>query len=424
MLNLSPVAVRITDSNRRVLYANTAYRELIEIQGTLDNIDPWDYYTNKNDYREILDEIERGKQVRNKLLQISVYDRGDKWVLASYARIEHYGENAVLGWFYDITDRLQSEESLRLHASVFDNAWEAIIISDADNHIITVNNAFTAITGFSLEDIKGQNPCFLCSELRGEEFYKTMWKTVTEEGQWHGEIWSKKKNGDIFAQRTSVSAVRNPQSDITHYVTVFNDISDIKEKESKLRALAHYDALTGLPNRVLLADRLAQCIANTRRNNKLLLVCFLDLDGFKAINDHHGHDVGDKLLIEIATRLENTVRKGDTVARLGGDEFVVLLNSVNQHDEIDVLLCRINDVIAKPVQIDEHQHHVSGSIGVTIYPNDDSDTDTLLRHADLAMYEAKQAGRNRYHIFDATLDLEIHQKHQDVVRIAQALAAN
>ncbi|MBE0440059.1 MAG: EAL domain-containing protein [Gammaproteobacteria bacterium] len=421
MLDHSPVAVRIIDHNHRFLYANKAYIELLDIDASqLNDIEPTDYYENKEEYANVLECLKNEGSVRNKLIQLNVSDGNNKWVLASYMTLNYNDQESILGWFYDITERLQAEQSLRLHASVFDNAWEGIIISDAKNKIITVNHAFSKITGYSADEIVGKNPNILSSGLHDNGFYQKLWSQLDSTGLWHGEITNRKKNGDVFAQSASISAVHDDSGKVTHYVAVFNDITEMKKTEKQLKTMAHYDPLTGLPNRVLLADRLSQNLAQTKRNNKLLLVCFLDLDGFKAVNDLYGHDIGDKLLIKIASFLSDEVRTGDTVARLGGDEFVILLSDINDIDEVDASMVRINELIASPVVIDNVTHHVSASIGVTIFPTDDSDADTLLRHADLAMYEAKQAGRNRYHIFDANLDLEIHRQHQQIERIRTA----
>ena len=403
MLENSPIAVRIAvDNGRRVVFANKAYADLVNL--TPDDVigaDPKTYYANNDDYFSSLLTLDEGKSVENKLIELHIPDDEVKWVLASYLPIEYEEQKAALGWFYDISDRLKAEESLRLHASVFDSAWEGILITDAKNRIISINAAFSRISGYKLEDVLGKDPKILRSGEQSESFYKTMWQSLNETGNWRGEISNCKATGEIYNELLAISVIKDLNNKITHYVGVFADITDMKNTERRLHNMAHHDHLTGLPNRVLLTDRLAQNLAQAKRSGKLLAVCFLDLDGFKEVNDKNGHEIGDKLLIEAARRLATEIRTGDTVARIGGDEFVVLLTNVADINEIDSAISRLNETIAKPIMIADIQFNISTSIGLTVYPIDDSDADSLLHHADLAMYEAKQAGRNRYKVFDA-----------------------
>lgn len=320
-------------------------------------------------------------------------------------------------------DRIdQQVAELRLHANVFTNAWEGIVITDAENRILSANQAFTTITGYTAEEVIGKNPHFLASDQQSDEFYEAMWRRLQETGHWHGELWNRKKGGELYAEELSISAVRDDQGKVTHYVGVFTDITDIKNAEKLLEKMAHYDTLTGLPNRTLLAERLNQCCEETRGSGRLLAVCFLDIDGFKLVNDVHGRETGNKLLIEVARRLASVVKAGDTLARFGGDEFVVLLNNLRDMDQIGLILARINTAVAEPFAIDGLEFSTSASIGLTVFPVDDVDADTLIRHADLAMYEAKKAGRNRYHLFDAKLDREVQLHFRQIERIEAALA--
>jgi diguanylate cyclase (GGDEF)-like protein/PAS domain S-box-containing protein len=426
MLENSPTAVSIaTENGRKVLFANKAYTDLVNlIPSDVIGADPQSYYVNQNDYRDILASIAQGKSIKNKLVELAISSGEIKWALASYLTIEYENQSAVLGWFYDVTNRLQAEESLRLHASVFDNAWEGIVITDAQNSIISINAAFSHITGYQLDDVVGKNPKVLSSGQQDKQFYQQMWQSIKKIGHWRGEVWNRKQNGELYAEMLAISSVKDEQENITHYVGIFADITDMKNTEKRLQNMAHYDQLTSLPNRVLLADRLSQNLAQAKRSHQLLAVCFLDLDGFKAVNDKNGHDVGDKLLVEVAKRLANEVRTGDTVSRFGGDEFVILLTNVTDMDELESAIARVNGIIAQPINIAEVQFNISTSIGVTVFPSDNSDVDTLLRHADLAMYEAKQAGRNRFKLFDARLNSELHRHHQQVERIRLALTNN
>jgi diguanylate cyclase (GGDEF)-like protein len=232
-------------------------------------------------------------------------------------------------------------------------------------------------------------------------FYDAMWRSIEHTGEWRGEIWNYKKSGELYPGILNISAVKNGIGRTTHYVAVYADISDLKSTQQYLEKLANYDTLTGLPNRMLLADRLRQAIAHARRQEQLLAVCFLDLDGFKPVNDRHGHGIGDQLLVQVAGRLRQAVRADDTVARLGGDEFVLLLSDLSTVEECERALERIIADLGAPYAVGALTLRISASIGVAIYPFDDAEPDMLLRLADHAMYRAKQDGRSRYCFYEA-----------------------
>ncbi|MGR8932988.1 MAG: EAL domain-containing protein [Gammaproteobacteria bacterium] len=320
--------------------------------------------------------------------------------------------------------RQEAEAALRLHASVFDNAWEGIAITDAGGKMLSVNKAFLQLTGYSEDEVLGNNPRMLSSGRQDAAFYQAMWHTITTHGHWRGEVWNRKKNGELYAGILTISAVRDAGGAFSNYVGIFADITDLKNTQQRLEYLANYDALTGLPNRILLADRLQQGIAHAQRSGTLLAVCFMDLDGFKPVNDKYGHEIGDRLLTAVGERLANVVCSGDTVARLGGDEFVLLLLDAADTDEVGAAVARILAAVAAPFGVDNLQLYVSASLGLTLYPLDTADCDTLLRHADAAMYEAKQAGRNRFHLFDAQLDQELQMHQQALQRLGSALREN
>jgi diguanylate cyclase (GGDEF)-like protein/PAS domain S-box-containing protein len=318
----------------------------------------------------------------------------------------------------DITVHRQAEERLRLAARVFTHASEGIVITAANGAIIDVNNAFTQITGYTREEVLGRNPRLLKSGRQGREFYAEMWRTLLEKDHWSGEIWNRGKNGRIYPEMLTISAVKDESGEVQQYVSLFFDITTIKEQEQQLKHLAHYDVLTGLPNRVLLADRLNQAMVQTRRRGKLVAVVYLDLDGFKAINDCHGHDAGDQLLAMVAKRMKKVLRKGDTIARLGGDEFVAVLLDLENTEASIPMLDRLLKVASQPVQFGDFALQVTASIGVTFYLQaEEAIADQLLRQADQAMYQAKLAGRNRYHIFDFNQDSIARNGHVDLDRV-------
>ncbi len=347
-----------------------------------------------------------------------------KWVHEK--ALINYDENGrpvdAIGTVRDITEQKQDEERHRLAASVFSNSHDGIVITDPNNLIIEVNQAFCDVTGYAREEVLGKSPSLLNSGRQDTAFYQTMWKAINDTGHWSGEIWNRKKNGEPYFELLSISAVKDTHDRVTHYVGVFSDITTLKFSQQRLERLAHFDALTQLPNRILLADRMEQDIVHAIRHKQLLAICFIDLDEFKPINDQYGHETGDRLLIEVANRLKDAVRSGDTVARLGGDEFVLLLTGLHAMDELEVILSRVLLKLSAPYrQLAEQELQISASIGVTLFPFDRVGPDELLRHADQAMYAAKQAGRNRYHMFDAEQDRLVRSRREHLERLQEAL---
>jgi diguanylate cyclase (GGDEF)-like protein/PAS domain S-box-containing protein len=327
----------------------------------------------------------------------------------------------LAGTLRDVQDEHDAQTRLRLMADVFTHSNEGIVITDARARIIEVNQAFVRITGYSREEVLGHTPALLKSGHQSSDFYATLWGDLREHGTWQGEIWNRRKDGGVYPELLTISAVREPDGSVLHYVGVFADISQLKQHERELEQIAHYDALTHLPNRVLLADRMKVAIAQAKRSGALLAVVYLDLDGFKEINDRYGHAGGDRLLIEVGQRLAACVREGDTVARLGGDEFVLLLGDLKGVEECEVVLQRVLRWVGQPANVGPAQCAVSVSAGIAIFPSDDGDGDTLLRHADQAMYVAKQGGRNRYHLFDPENDRRARTHRARLQRIEQAL---
>jgi diguanylate cyclase (GGDEF)-like protein/PAS domain S-box-containing protein len=322
----------------------------------------------------------------------------------------------------DITERKHAEAKLKLAASVFSHAREGITITDAAGNIIDVNATFSDITGYSREDVIGQNPRILRSGRQGPEFYADLWRSLEVKGHWYGEIWNRRKNGEVYAEMLTISAVRDPHGVTQNYVALFSDITAIKAHQSQLEHIAHFDALTNLPNRLLLADRLQQAMAQAQRRGQQLAVVYLDLDEFKGVNDRHGHDVGDQLLIHLATAMKDTLREGDTLARIGGDEFVAVLTDLDGIENCVPMLTRLLGAASAPVQFGAVALQGSASIGVTFYPQaNEMEADQLLRQADQAMYQAKLAGKNRYHVFDSDYDSSMRVHHESLEHIRQAL---
>lgn len=308
-----------------------------------------------------------------------------------------------IGSCVDITERKIYENRLELSARVFTHAREAIAITDAKGVAIEVNNTFVAITGYSANDAQGQILCVLHSSLHPPEFFANIWSELYTKGYWSGEIWAHRENGDTFAAIVTISSVLDIHGRVQNYVVLFSDITRLKEHQRQLEYAAHFDALTKLPNRILLADRLNQEIAQVQRRKCSLAVIFLDLDGFKSVNDQYGHDAGDELLITVSQRMAAVLREGDTLARIGGDEFVAVAIDLNGIEDCEPILVRLLQAASTPVPWRDAILEVSASIGITFYPQDNVEADQLMRHADQAMYIAKQQGKNRYHIFDITL---------------------
>ncbi|MFZ2162550.1 MAG: EAL domain-containing protein [Sideroxyarcus sp.] len=317
------------------------------------------------------------------------------------------GKGYLLAIWSDITERKTAEEQIKLAASVFHDAREGILITDAAGTIININRAFAEITGFQLDEVCGKTPRVLKSGRHEREFYTKLWQQLLQTEHWSGELWNRRKNGEEYPEQLSISAVKNADGRTTHYVGIFTDITEHKQQQEQIERLAYYDALTRLPNRVLLADRMQQALSRADRLNRIVAVCYLDLDGFKPINDRYGHKAGDGVLVEISRRLQDFIRSEDTVARLGGDEFVLLLTDLCNEDGSEPILTRLLEIVTKPCELHNGARvNVSASIGVTFYPTDHNDPDVLLRHADQAMYQAKQLGRNRMHHFDPKYDLQ------------------
>ncbi|TVO77804.1 EAL domain-containing protein [Sedimenticola selenatireducens] len=313
-------------------------------------------------------------------------------------------EQIFIGLIRDLTERQHARQQERLAAKVMETSLESIAITDAKNRIQYVNPAFCEITGYSFAESLGKNPSFLSSGRHDGAFYKAMWEGINNEGSWQGEIWDRRKDGTLYLKWLSITAIENSAGEVTHYVGIASDITERKQTEERLKDLAHHDQLTGLPNRQLFNDRLEHAVIQAARSRERIALLFIDLDRFKGINDTYGHDVGDKLLIEVANRIHGKVREGDTVARLGGDEFTVILPDIKEVSNAVHIAYEIIELIDLPVIAEGHDCSVGASIGIAFYPEDGTTTSALVRHADIAMYRAKSHSGSACSLFDKEME--------------------
>ena len=312
-------------------------------------------------------------------------------------------ERRVIERTTELVDKIaeleEAREGLKLSATVFENSGEGITITDPERRILAVNRAFQEITGYGATEVLGQTPAILKSGRQDEHFYRQMWDAIERTGRWRGEIWNRRKNGEEYPEWLSISAIRNDRGELTHYVGVFADITEIRASQRQLEYMAHHDPLTGLPNRTLLTDRLKHTLQRCERMNLQCALLFIDLDNFKHVNDTLGHAIGDQLLVSVAQLIRRTLRISDTVARLGGDEFVIVLDPMDKSLPSSVVAQKIIDALASGYMVESHEICISASIGIALYPGDGGDEDTLLRNADAAMYQAKAHGRNAFHYY-------------------------
>ena len=338
---------------------------------------------------------------------------GQERMVNGHAEATHDSDGKVVclsGTLQDITQRKSAEAKLRQAAAVFENTTEGVMITDADGHIVAVNRAFAEITGYAEDEVAGLSAAFLKSGRHDEQFYASMWSAIRENGHWQGEVWNRRKNGDLYPEWLNISMVKDERGRTTHYVGVFSDISAMKESESRLDHLAHHDPLTGLPNRLMLNARMEHALARAHRSNTLLAVLFIDLDHFKNINDTLGHPIGDLLLQEVAQRLIHCVREEDTVTRLGGDEFTLLLEDLEDSRFASGVAQKIIAVLAESFMLQGHEVFVTCSVGISIYPNDGGDITTLFKNADSALYRAKEQGRNNYQYYTEELTIRAMER--------------
>lgn len=359
--------------------------------------------------------------VRNETMLLGVLSFNDILRNVEYAYVDQL-RTALLA--RDVALRT-SADYLRLAHKVIDASLDGIMITDKDGIIESVNPSFCHITGYSLQDVVGKSPNILSSGRHDQTFYQKMWQVLVQQGRWQGEIWNKRKNGEVYPQWLTITAIRNDEQQVSQFAAIFSDITERKQQEHQIHQLAYIDELTGLANRRMFADRLQLALANAHRHNHMLAVLYLDLDLFKRINDTLGHQAGDQALKEFARRLNSTVREGESVARLGGDEFTILLPELTNAESVQNLAQRIISQIEKPVRLLGQEFVLTTSIGIALYPQDGVNAEQLLKHADVAMYQAKSSGRNQFCFYRASAgqqnakELQLEQALREALRLQQ-----
>lgn len=408
--------VLITDADRRITYANRAFQEMTGYSEA-DILGKTPSFLHKS-----VQDIESMDELRTALNDGDMFNgyllnyRKDGEPFWSDLSITPVQDNEgrtthFVGVKRDVTESRRIQQELSIAAAAFESL-HGIMVTDVNGVILRVNSAFTEMTGYSTEDVVGRTPSILKSGLHGNEFYGDMWHQLITTGNWSGEIWDRRKNGEIFPKWQTISAVSGLDKKTTHYVAAFSDISERKEAEENIRTLAFYDPLTQLPNRRLLLDRLQQGLVMSDRNKRQGALLFIDLDDFKTLNDTLGHDKGDQLLQKVAQRISTCVRDGDTVARLGGDEFVVILENLSEvaqeaASQAETVCKKILATLNQPYDLAGHEHHSTASIGITLYPSQEMSLEELLKQADLAMYQAKTGGRNTMRFFNRDMQAAV-----------------
>ncbi len=425
ILESEPECVKVISANGRLLQMNRAGLAMLEVDTLEEAVEQGLINFVRHDYRHRFIQFSGRVLVGESAIMafpIQGKQGTPRWLETHATPLRNaQGEiTALVGVTRDITERYLVEEKLRLSAKVFESSGEGIIITDAAARILSVNRAFTEVTGYSVEEAIGRTPAILKSGRQEETFFCGMWHDISQQGYWNGEIWNRRKNGEDYPEWLGISAVKDTNNRITHYVGIFSDISEIKKNEAQIEFLAYHDPLTGLPNRLLARDRMELAMSSADRAGGKATLLFLDLDNFKTINDSLGHAVGDALLKAVADRLRGCLRDTDTLSRQGGDEFLIVLPEVSDSDAIAAVAEKILDRMAGLLHIDGHELSTSLSIGLAVYPDDGGDFETLFKKADTAMYQAKEAGRNsyRFHTEQMNADAVEHLRMRNGLRQA------
>lgn len=390
--------------------------------------DNWPQLVHPEDFSAVHLSIEQHLQGLTPLHEVEFRarckDGSWRWVLTRGKVVTHTADGAPLqlaGTHTDIEQRRQNEEALRLAEMMFAGSYDGMMLVDADNRIIRVNPAFCRITGYSATEVQGLSPRILSSGLHEKNYYQQMWLQLQQHGFWRGEIINKRKDGTVYTEMLSISAVRDADGKVRQYIGIFADISQLKAHAAELDKVANFDALTGLPNRRLLLTRFNQTLIRALQMEQRCAVCLIDIDGFKQINEQYGNAFGDRVLLALSHQLQAALRHDDTLARLGGDEFVVLLSDMPALPEGNHIVKRLLQAVNRPLLLDKTEIALTCSIGVSLYPDDNADPDTLLRHADKAMYQAKEAGRNRIQWFDPAHEREAQEHRMMLEQLEEAL---
>jgi diguanylate cyclase (GGDEF)-like protein/PAS domain S-box-containing protein len=398
----SPIGLALCTMDGRLVETNTAYDTITG--RTLDEANALSYWditpeSYRDDEAEQLTQLEQSGKY-GPYEKEYIHKDGSLVPVRLSGMIVHYGgEKFIWSSAEDISDRVSAERRLRQAAAIFESTDEGIVITDSENRITMVNSAFCKITGYSEEEAIGQNPRILHSGKHDQHFYQNLWHQLEVSGNWRGEMWNRRKDGTVFPVWQQISVIEDKEGKVINYASIFSDISSLKAVEQQLSHLAHHDELTGLPNRLYFKAQIENSIHSAKRNQHMVALLFLDLDGFKQINDSCGHDAGDQLLKVVAQRLKQCVRDEDTVARMGGDEFVIILNRIKQIEDAELVAGNILKAVGEPVILPDCTLFPSTSIGISIYPNDAISAIGLQKAADHAMYMAKDSGKNGYQIF-------------------------
>jgi diguanylate cyclase (GGDEF)-like protein/PAS domain S-box-containing protein len=383
---------------KKIVEANEAFLTLLKYKAEdLENLYCYDIIV--ADIEEIESNI--NKIVNHELTEISLRQYrckdGDLLFVASSFKVAQLdNEQYLIATVKDVTEWQHLQIHLRLAAQVFEHASDGILVTDMEGIIQFANPSFVKNTGYSIDEIIGKTPSILKSGRHGNEFYQEMWRSLNETGQWKGEINNKRKNGEIYSEWVVVDAIKNELDKVTMYCGIFRDLSERMKYEEKIRFQAYHDGLTGLPNRMLFYEKINQCIVSAKRYQYMMAVMYVDLDGFKYVNDNLGHDIGDLLLQQVALRLQECVRESDIVARMGGDEFTLILPVMKRYKDVKLVAAKIRKQLNETFELEGHSVKISSSIGVSIFPTDGEDAESLIKKADNAMYQAKASGKNAY----------------------------
>lgn len=430
LIDNAPAGIVMLDSEMRCIFASRRWLQdrhvkLQDIVGkSYDEIVP----EMAIHWRDVLRRCQAGATERCEEDPIPQSDGSVEWI--KWEIRPWHETNGLLGGIIvmseDITARKRAEDQLRIAAVAFQSR-DGMMVTDANGVILQVNDAFTAVTGYASEEVVGKTPQILRSEKHDAAFYRNMWEALAHEGCWSGDIWNRRKDGGVYPEWLSISGIKDSSGQITHYLGIYSDIREPKEAERRILELAFYDPLTGLPNRRLLLDRLSHAQVHSARDHQFGALLLLDLDDFKTLNDTRGHDVGDQLLIEVARRLGDTLRETDSAARLGGDEFVILLEGLSKDQttaatKAEAIAEKIRSAVSRPFSLNDSAHYTTPSIGVTLFQGHGDTSDTLLRQADLALYQAKDAGRNAIRFYSPRMQALVDGRAKIEAGLRKAVA--